>query len=403
MMKNIGMIFLLCCSSFVLSGCWDRYELEERANILGLSIEIAEKHRVKDVPEVTHIEGKFPDNEGDTIYKVTAQLAVPGKIKLGPEGGGGQGSEKTAWVLETYGYTMKDAMANLQQQLAEKIYLGHLQIVVVPEELAEMGLTDITDFLRRDYEVRRTAWLIVSEGKASKVLEAAPPLETVPSLYLSDTLKHAAKFGKLPREYLGKYWVDVSDVGIDAVLPLVKVIDNNRILVNGLVYFNEEKMVGKMSPIEIGAFLAMKEKNPGGYSLAVSLGKNDGTYLVESLERKSKIKVDIKNGKPTAFIEVKIDAMIEEETQANNLNEETLKQVEKATNEVAHEIFSNLIKQLQEDQSDILGIGATMRALHPDYWRTEVKNEEKWPEIYKEMEIELTVEYSIKRSGMEWK
>lgn len=123
---------------FLLSGCWDRYELEERANILALSIDIAEEGEDIEMPEVTHSKGEFPAEE-KIIYKVATQLAVPGKIMLGPEGGDTNSAE-TDWLLVTYGYSMKDVLSNLQQELAEKIYLGHIQLIVVSDKIAKKVL-----------------------------------------------------------------------------------------------------------------------------------------------------------------------------------------------------------------------------------------------------------------------
>lgn len=385
-----------------LTGCWDRYELEERANILGLAVDLAEDDEVKSVPKVTHLEGDFPKSRRDSLYKVTAQLAVPGKIKLGPEGGGGEGSEKTAWILETYGHTMKDAMANLQQQLAEKLYLGHLQIVVVSEDVAKKGLTDVNDFLRRDHEVRRTAWLAVNEKTAADVLKTAPPLETVPALYLSDTLDNAVRFGKLPREYLGKFWIDISDMGVDGILPAVKVIDGDRIMVDGLAFFEGKQMVGQMSPIEIGAYMTMKEKNPGGYSLAVAYEDGEGAYMIKPTERKSKVKLDFNKGKPTAKIIMELDAILEEEVNDASLNIESIKKIEKAAGEKLTEICEGLLHKLQVKGSDLIGIGARVRAKYGTYWDKEIKNDEKWTEVYKDMDIDVRVTYNIRRTGMEW-
>lgn len=89
-MKRCWVILLMMISSSFLTGCWDRYELENRANILGLAIDMAEEHELREEPEVTHRLGHFPDEKRDQFYKVTAQIALPGKIKLGPEGGGGR-------------------------------------------------------------------------------------------------------------------------------------------------------------------------------------------------------------------------------------------------------------------------------------------------------------------------
>ncbi|MFP7200402.1 Ger(x)C family spore germination protein [Lysinibacillus halotolerans] len=394
------LIILILLFSPILTACWDRYELEERANILGLSIDIAE--RESDTPELSYSEDKFPGGEQNALYRVTAQLAVPGKIKLGPEGVGGDGSGQTAWVLETVGHTLDDAMSNLQQQLAEKLYLGHLQIVIINDEVAKEGMDVINDFLKRNYEVRRTAWMVISEDVASDVLEAAPPIETVPALYLSETLENAARLGQLPTEYLGKFWVDLEEEGVDAKLPLVKVLEKERILINGLAFFNGEKMVGTMTPIEIGAYLAMREKNPGGYPIAVS-SKDGEVYLVESLKRDSKIKVNVKNGQPKAFIDVEIDSSIDEEIGANDLSKQKVDELEQEASRVAGERFEETLKKWQEKESDILGLGGRVRAFYPKYWDENVKTDEKWAEVYKKMTIKVNVKYRIKHAGMQWK
>ena len=401
-MRDLILISLLLMTLPFLTACWDRYELEERANILGIAVDIADESTEDfTIPEISH-KGEFPDQENLKLYKVTAQLAVPGKIKLGPEGGSGDGADKTAWVLETVGYTMKDALLNLQQQLAERLYLGHLQIVVVNNEIAKDGVTEINDFLKRDYQVRRTAWMVITEGKASEVLQTAPPIEIVPALYISETLDNAMRFGKLPKGYLGKFWVDLADEGVDGSLPIVKVIEKDRIMVTDLAYFKDEKMIGKMVPIEIGGYLAMRERNPGGYTLAIST-VDGGIYFVESLRRNSSINIEVKHGRPTATINVEIEAEIEEETKVNDLSGKKLEEVEKAANNEANKIFNNLIEKLQEDESDVLGIGARVRAYHSKYWKKEIKAEENWLEIYKEMEIKAIVDFKIKRTGMDWK
>ncbi|MCP8617692.1 Ger(x)C family spore germination protein [Salirhabdus salicampi] len=387
----------------LVTGCWDRYEIEERANILGIAIDIAEEEDMKEEPEVTHREGEFPKEEKEDYIKITAQISLPGKIKLGPEGGGGEGSAKTAWVLETVGHTVKDAMANLQQQLAEKLYLGHLQIIVISEDVAKKGVKDINDYFRRNPEVRRTAWMVVNKKKASKVLEASPPVETVPSLYLSDTLDNAVRFGKLPREYLGKYWIDISDPGVDAILPSVKVQDNDRILIDGMAYFKGEKMVDTFPPIEIGVYMAMKEKNPGGYSGPVSISGQKGVFMVKVTERKSKIRTKVEKGKPSATIDVEIDAVIEEETKSHQLNEQILQKIEEKTNKKFKKIGEDLLQKLQEKGSDVLGLGARIRAKYAKYWDEHVKSDERWSEIYKDMDVKVNYQVHIKRTGMEWK
>ncbi|WP_010096680.1 Ger(x)C family spore germination protein [Ornithinibacillus scapharcae] len=386
-----------------ISGCWDRYEIEERANILGIAIDIAEEEDMKDEPNVSHRQGEFPEGYEQNSVKITAQISLPGKIKLGPEGGGGEGSQKTSWTLETVGHTVKDAMANLQQQLAEKLYLGHVQIIVISEEIAKRGVEEINDYFRRSPEVRRTAWMIVNGGDAKKVLEAAPPVENVSSLYLSNTLDNAVRFGKLPREYLGKYWINLSSEGIDPVLPAVQVINNDRLLIEGVAYFKEDKMIGKISPIESGVFMGMRGKTPGGYSIPMTLPNENGVFMVKATTQKPKINLRMENGKPDAEIKVTVDATVEEEVDSNQLKAPMIEKLEKETMKKANQIASELIEKLQSDGSDIFGIGARIRAKYASYWDREVKSDERWAEIYKEMDIRVDYDINITDTGMEWK
>lgn len=393
---NKGLTLLMLGLLVLLSGCWDQYELEDRANILGIAVDLVDESEIEDELEVTHKKGEFPERKG-TYYKVTAQIAVPGKIKLGPEGGS-EGSDKTSWIIQTIGHTMKDAMAGLQQQLAERLYLGHLQIVIVSDEIAEKGIEDINDYLGRNPQVRRTAWMVINEKDAAKVLQAAPPLETVPALYVADTLDNAVKFGKLPREYLGRFWIDLSDQGIDGVLPAVKVVNNDRILVDGIALFNREKMVERTSPIEIGVFMGLKESNAGGYSIPVHV--DEGIYFLESQERKNKIKVNIQNGQPNAKIKVEIDAEIEEQLETDTLDEDKMDKIEKEANKQFEKIANDLIKKMQEKGTDPLGIGARIRGKYGSYWDKEIKTDSKWLEVYKNMDIKIDAVYTLRRAGI---
>ncbi len=210
------------------------------------------------------------------------------------------------------------------------------------------------------------------------------------------------RFGKLSKGYLGVFWTELSDIGVDAKLPVVKVIEKDRIMLTDLAFFKGDKMVGKLTPIEIGAYLAMRERNPGGYTVAVSTD-DGGVYFVESLKRDAEINVDVKNGQPTATINVRIEATIEEETKANDLGKKKLEEIETKVNELGDKVFSDLVKKSQKKESDIFGVGARFRAYHSKYWDNEVKTDEHWYGIFKEMDIQVKVNFKIRRTGMDWK
>ena len=52
------LILLLLCS--LLTGCWDRMEIEERAVVLGISIDTADKGAEIREDEISHLRGNIP-------------------------------------------------------------------------------------------------------------------------------------------------------------------------------------------------------------------------------------------------------------------------------------------------------------------------------------------------------
>ena len=157
-----------------LTGCWDQVEVEERALVLGLAIDEAPPDALEKEPQVTHMKNiPLPKK----MIRVTAQIAVPGRVPLGPGtggmGGGGDG-ESPVWIVQVYGHSLDEALNNMQQEIADPRYLIHLRVIVISKEIARGGLDELNDYLRRNPEVRRRTWLLVSETEAAELMKVAP-------------------------------------------------------------------------------------------------------------------------------------------------------------------------------------------------------------------------------------
>lgn len=240
--QNVKFMIVLLLSCSLLTGCWDRMEIEERAVVLGISIDTADKDAEAREDEISHLRGKYPAPKQELI-QLSVQIALPGRIPLGPgEGGGsGEGEQETVWVLDVVGHTVDDAMMNLQQQISGKLFFGHLRVIVVSEEFARKGIENLNDYLHRNAEVRRMAWLMISKGKAKNHMQAAPKLERVPALYLASTLDDAVKHGKFPSNYIGTFWSNSSKKGQEGFLPYIKIMKGDNVEISGMAFLKEPK------------------------------------------------------------------------------------------------------------------------------------------------------------------
>jgi Ger(x)C family germination protein len=401
---KLFLVFLLFFP--LLTGCWDRLEIESRAVVLAIAIDEAKSEDETNKSEATHLTKNLTSSTTGAI-SISVQIAVPGRIPLGPGGssggdggGGGQGSKSPVWVLSATGETIDDALMNLQQQIDNRLFLGHLRMIVVSEAIARRGLQNLNDYFRRQPEVRRTAWMVVSKGTAIEFMTATPQLERVPTLYLLATMDQAVKMGRLPNDFLGVFFSASSAHGQEGYLPYLKLKKKSNIEIAGLAYFKGEKMVGSTNALQIGNFMAMKQMNPGGYSFIQQIPGTETLVMLQAIYRKSRISVDIKDGKPHATIRCMLEEDIREKSNEDlSLTEDSIKKIEETFQKEASKAFKNLIMKTQKDGSDIFGIGEYVRAMHSSYWNREIKTKEKWEQIYPDISIDLFVRVKVRRIG----
>ncbi|PAE34854.1 Ger(x)C family spore germination protein [Bacillus sp. 7884-1] len=400
--REIKAVILLLAFLPLLSGCWDSREIEQRANVLAIGIDIANDEDRKQEDEISHLSKKFPIPDEEMI-KVTAQIAVPGRIPLGPQQPGG--SLKPVLVVEIVGHTLEDAMLNLQQEVADEVFLGHLRVMVLSEEVARKGTARFNDFLRRNPEIRRTTALVVSKEPAAKYMKLNPELERIPSLYLADIVDNLSALGKFPPSFIGLFWTIYSSMGQDPYLPYLALKEKNIIQLHGLAYFHNDKMVGKTSTLEIGVFMAVRGIGRGGYGAFVEVPGKDESVLVRAVSRKTRTKVTLKSGRPHVSIKIQYESEIDEKESAKiQLSDSAiLKKIEKESSKNTKKSIEKLIAKTQKSNSDIFGFGEHFRAKLPKYWNENVKTKEEWDEIYKNITFDIEVDSHIHRVGMKSK
>jgi spore germination protein KC len=398
-------IKLLCCVLFIfpcVTGCWDRLEIEERANILGIAIDVADPTAAKTESEISHLRGKFPI-PNESMVKITAQIAVPGRIPLGPETGGGtDGEPNPVWVLSTVGHTLEDAILNLQQEVADRLFLGHLRVIVISDSIARRGIAELNDYLRRNPEVRRAAWMIVSKGKADTLMKTSPQLERVPALYLSAMMEHAVSLGKFPNDFVGIFWSASSSKGREPFLPLVEVKKEQNVEISGMAYFRGDKMVGVLKPLEIGFYMAVMGIEQGGYAGFTPLPGTTETVLVRSASRRAKILVDLVDGRPHVKVKIQVEGDLGEKTSERVMlsTPGILAQIERELAQRAKQTIADIIKKTQTDSADIFGFGEQVRAKLPAYWNRHVGTKTKWQSAYKHIPVDVDFNIKIRRVGM---
>lgn len=228
MSRRLGPLALLCLTLLLpLTGCWSRQELGQVDLALGLGIDRAPQG-----------------------YRISAQVVIApqasGGVSATGAGGGGGGGGITVTVAQTEA-NPSAALHDLRTQLPKRPVYSHVEVAVVGEALARQGLAPALDFVSRTVRVRDDAWLVVARGTAEQLLRARPPGNALSARGLRRTLEQAVAQSLAPRTgSVIQFVATLADVGVDPVLPIVRVGSAGQLEVEGLAVFRSDRLVGEL-------------------------------------------------------------------------------------------------------------------------------------------------------------
>lgn len=75
------------------------------------------------------------------------------------------------------GKTIREANSMIQSRMSRELYYSHHRMIVIGEQLAKEGMSDVLDIVARFPENRLTAYLVMTKGKGIELLNAQPQFE----------------------------------------------------------------------------------------------------------------------------------------------------------------------------------------------------------------------------------
>lgn len=366
----------------VLSGCWDRRELDERIAVIGISID----------QETT-------SDEEQPKYLLSVQVPIPLRIAGAGGGAGGEGGgQESVKVISTTGYSVFDAFTNLQKSLNQKFFLGQTRVIAISKEVAQAGVKDIIDGFRRDPSVRRLLWFLVVEGKAADMLHSDPKLETIPIDYIISLIQNGAKMGEIPDISLGEFYISISHSGLQPMLNYVR-SSKEDISWIGLALFDDDKMIASLDADESWTLMQLRGDKPGGsVFIPVEYEDTKGKMMIEPKNLNTKTIINIKEDEIDVRYKLHLQANIIEKDFDLDLSKSiNLAEVSHIAEEVLEEKARKLIAKLQHDYKvDALGLGGKIKAYHYDDWINM-----DWKELFPQANISVTYHVEFRRVGME--
>ncbi len=254
--KIVCNTLLLLAIVCLLTGCWDRAELESKAYVIGLGLDRSKQ------------EGKI---------KVTMLIANP---EVGSMQGGGGSTEKPREIITFDANDFITAKGTANTIISRDISYELLKVTIVSEEFAKdpLFLPTIYDTLK-DKEIRMDSYLAVSKEKAYEYfLQNRPKMETRPHKYFQFMIDHGIDNGFIPDSTLFRFFKTL-ERGTDLSLVMYTTAKRQK---NPPIKGEDEYMAGQLN----------------------ASGELDDTQFIGSAVFKNGVMIDKLNGQETRIVNI---------------------------------------------------------------------------------------------------
>lgn len=396
---------LIVIVTITASGCWNRRELDTLAVMMAVGIDKAKE------------DGKI---------NLTVQILKPAEVKA-PAAPGGMGSPTGVWTLTSTGYTVFDAFRNATMQSSRKLFVSHMKVIVIGEEMARSGVAPLVDFLDRDPEPRRLSWFLIAKGEAKDIIEAEHEQEKIPAKALEDLVRGYGATSTAAKVNLHEFLKMLASKTTDPVASRIEIIAAEelekkakespeekreregeerkegkpvrRVRLTGAAVFKKDKLVGWLNRPETRGLNWILGKVRSGI-IVVKSPKDETQYVsLEIIRASSKIAPEIHDGKVVVTVEVKEEGNLGEQMSDVDLTKpETFRSLERRqATVIKNEIDSVLRKAQREWGVDIFGFGEAVRRKFPKEWKA---LEKRWREEFPQVEVKVEVTAKLRKVGL---
>ncbi len=386
-MRPLNKLILAFFSCVLLTGCWDKVELENRGFVISLGIDKYAKD--KDVGIMS--------NDRSNFNRFNVSMALADMAKLGSKDAARDDSKPKA-VKIAGSETISSGMNLIDSYSSKKNYFGITKDVIFSADILkdEDLFREAIDAIERDTELSRKVIVLATKEKASKVLASKATGEPLVGLFVTNFYRNNYKSLSLAFKMDLQELLQQLHMSGTAVIPQIS-IESDAAKLGGAAVVKDFKLQGFLNDIETRGYLWVKNKVLGS---EVNVAY-DNTFIPLNIKKnKTKVTFGEENGNLTCTIDVKAEANIDEYVfeKESLFKDNKLPEIEGLCDaEIKKEILdiANLFQQ--KYKADAFGFNETVKKKNYDLWQ---KYNDNWEQSFEKMQFNVTVNAKIKRIGV---
>lgn len=369
----------LALGGAMLTGCWDRKEMDELAFVMASGLDLTEDGKIES----------------------SLQIALPTDFPSAVQAGGGKG-EKAYTVISAAGKDGMESLGKLQQQLSRRINLGHRRVIIIDEKLARSGINVVLDTLMRAPESRYNSYIATSFGTSAKAIISTPySLEKLPGIGINNIMEGEYSVAVKVDEFLDL----IADYGKNPVTPAIQITKTDTgtptIVIDKLAVYRDNKLMGFLSGEAKSAYRLLQGNSAGiPWSIAFNPPTNEYKGTVNMQFLKASQKISTKQTPSGLNLSIALKAagrIISNDTDLDISNPKVIAELEQRFSEDIKQALSKVVNQSQKEfKSDIFGFGQRFHIQHPHEWK---RIRQQWGSMYPEASVTIDTKIRIERVG----
>lgn len=408
-MKRRLFSFLLIILIFVLAGCGDKKEVEERSYVVAIGL---------DLPTGV-------DLHKDQAVDVTFQFSNP---KLNIKGASPEGKSEQEDIVTVTAPDFVTARNMANSSVTRELSFSHNKVIIVSEEMARSDIfyrLFTTAF--KDRQIRRETNIIVTEGKASEFIKKnKPELLVRPHRFYQFLLDRSTETALVQESSINSFFA-ITNGDADLFLAMYGSVNTknkgfededeymaghvpkkggNPVQIMGSAVFKEGKMIGKLNGEETRIARLLNNTVPTRDLYSSFPDPLDDSYKIGvriKKARKNKIKIKLGNGPPKIEVNYPVEIMVLSVPSMINYGDdfENQNKLKQALATAMKKNAENLIKKTQKEFKS-----------EPFYWSLYVRPLFKtdkeyvafdWNKQYPDADVEVKMDIDLIGFGKQYK
>ncbi len=368
-------LFILILIPLMLTGCYDKKELDDLAYVIAIGID--------------------KDDEDDKKLKLTYQIAIP--LKISGTDSKSEGKDNyTTYTVSAPSLYLGNSIVNTMT--SKEVNLSNVKLILYSEELARDDLSGHISELVSNVDIRPKTTIAICRGKPEKFLsKVSPILESSPARYY-ELFFNSNKYTNMAlSSELIDFYTSAQSIDRDSHAIILEIKESDKEVettFEGIAVFDGGKMIGEI-PIKnaLAHLIATNSLNQGSIGIKDIQNKEDVVTFSISLSRNCKYEIEIKDSIPKIKITSYINAhLVSSESTTDYVNTENRNKLKQSLENKLTTQLLDYLNLLKEFNSDIVAIGKHLKA---NYLTWDEFEKVQWKEIFKNAEFEVVTKVDL--------